>query len=175
MTAQSMPKRTAWEDRFREPTAEELLRSIVSPVSAELARELRKRLLSFEGVSEKADWQGVPWRWALVFSCVMDPTRAFAYIIPEPAKPQLSIPLTAAMVQSLPLKRMKKAARDGILYSRFVAGVHWPAWPLETASQLDELFEILQRKYRSVAGEWGGTGGASGGQRPGVKKPDSAR
>ncbi len=173
MTAQAMPKRTAWEDRFREPTPEELLRSITSQVGGELAREFRKRLLAFDGVSEKPDWQGVPWRWTLVYTCVMDPTRAFAYIIPDPAKAQLSIPLTAAMVQTLPLKRMKKAARDGILYSRFVAGVYWPCWQLDAVSQLDELFEIVQRKYRGVVGEWGGAGTPAA--KPGSKKQDNGR
>lgn len=176
MTAQAMPRRAAWEDRFRQPTPDELLRAINSNLGGEIAREARRRLLAFEGVSERVEWQGVPWRWSLVYSCVMDPTRAFAYIIPDPAKAQLSIPLTSPMVQALPLKRMRKVVRDGIVYSRFVAGVHWPCWQLDAVGQADDVMEIVQRKYRSVVGEWGGgpAGGASSpASKPGAKKSDS--
>jgi hypothetical protein len=190
MTAQT-PKRVAWEDKFRQPTQEELIRSITGAEPAEHLRELRKRLLSLEGVNERVEWQGVPWRWTLVYSCAMDPTRAFAYLVPDPAHPQVAIPLTVAMVQTIPLKRMKKAVRDGVMFSKFVAGVYWPCWQLEAFPQIDELSEILQRKYRGVVGEWGGAGGAGGGggvggaggaaggaaagQKTASKKPDHGR
>lgn len=172
MAAQAIPKRAAWEDRFREPTPDELLKALTGP-GAEAAAELRSRLLALSGVGEQTAWQGVPWRWALVYTCQMDPTRAFSYIIPDPARVQVAVPLTAAMVQSLPLKRMKKAVRDGIMFSRFVAGVYWPAWALETVGQLDELYEIVQRKYRGISGEWGGAGG--GASRPASKRGDEGR
>src|SRR6185436_5942499 len=125
-------------------------------VGHDLTRGLRERLLAFEGVSERLEWQGVPWRWTLVYSCQLDPTRAFAYIIPDPAKPQVAIPLTVNMVQALPLKRMRKAVRDGVVFSRLIAGVYWPGWALEAVGQLDDVIEIMQRKYKGISGEWGG-------------------
>jgi uncharacterized membrane protein YgcG len=182
MTAHT-PKRVAWEDRFREPAADELLKALAAHPAAEHLRELRKRLGTFQGVQERIQWQGVPWRWTFVYACDLDPTRAFAYLVPDPAKPQVAIPLTVAMVEALPLKRMKKAVRDAVLFSKFVAGVYWPAWSLEAGVPVEELGEILQRKYRGVAGEWGGAGGGAGGggggggggPRGGGKKPDPGR
>lgn len=186
MTAHT-PKRVAWDDRFREPAVDELFKGVSSHGGAEQFKELRKRLGAFQGVQERVQWQGVPWRWTLVYSCDLDPTRAFAYLVPDPAKPQIAIPLTVAMVESLPLKRMKKAVRDAVLLSKFVAGVYWPSWTLEAGVPVDELAEILQRKYRGVMGEWGGAGGAgnSGGAgsggggggagKSGSKRPDSGR
>ena len=85
-----------------------------------------------------------------IFACDPDPTRAFAYIIPDPGKLQICVPLVVPMVQVLPLRRLKKYIRDGIVYSKFVGGVYWPTWELSVKSHLDDIMDLCQRKHKYI-------------------------
>jgi len=142
--------RLAWEDKFRRPKVEELFDHYPSKQLEAVAQAARARLREFTEVEEKIEWQGMPWRWTLTYTCEMDPTRAWVYLIPDPAKVQLCIPLTTSMVQSLPMRRLKKVIRDGIVYSKFVAGTYWPCWDVPAKTNLEELIDLAGRKHKYV-------------------------
>ncbi|MBC7773653.1 MAG: hypothetical protein H7210_14255 [Pyrinomonadaceae bacterium] len=151
--APKMPKaskRLAWEDKFRRPEVAELFSHYPSKQLATVAEAIRNRLREFTEVQESVQWQGTPWRWTFTYTCELDPTRAWAYLIPDPAKVQLCIPLTTPMVQSLPMRRLKKVVRDGIVYSKFVAGTYWPCWDVQSKANLDELFDLAARKHKYI-------------------------
>lgn len=142
--------RLSWEDKFRRPAAAELFAHYSSKQLASVAETARNRLLEFTEVRESIQWQGMPWRWTFTFTCELDPTRAWAYLVPDPVKLQLCIPLTTQMVQCLPMRRLKKVVRDGIVYSKFVAGTYWPCWEIPTKSSLDELLDLAARKHKYI-------------------------
>lgn len=141
-----MKERQAWDNRFETPTFE-LLQAHYNKQMGSLLAAARERLLSFEGVSEDVSWQGLPWRWTLVYTLSGDPTRAWAYLIPDPESPQVSMPLTEAMIEALPMRRLKKHVRDGINGARKVAETRWAWWMVANRPQLDDVLDIAKRKH----------------------------
>lgn len=141
--------RTAWEDRFKVPTFDDL-RSHYNRQMAGLVEHIRERLMSFPGVSEDVTWEGLPWRWTLTYRCADDPTRAWAYLVPDPVAPKISMPLTADMVQAFPLHRFKKPIRDGVLCARIVGGVHWATFDVGSKAMLDDVLDLAKRKHQFI-------------------------
>jgi len=149
MTALSsgIGSKSAWRDRFRTPTLEELWDGCKKQTSV-LLDGVRERLIGHEGVQETVTWQGLPWRWTMVYTLPADPTRAWAYLVPDPEKPLLAVPFTEEMIQAFPMHRLKKHVRDGVLGGRKVAGVYWATWELTSKSQLTELMDLVERKRK---------------------------
>lgn len=141
--------RSAWEDRFRTPTFDDL-RSHYNKQLGTLIELSRERLLGFPGVSESVTWEGLPWRWTLTFRRADDNARPWAYLVPDPVAPKISMPLTAEMVQSFPLHRLKKHIRDGVLGARVVGGVHWATFDVSSKSMLDDVLDLAKRKHQFV-------------------------
>jgi len=142
--------KTSWENKFREPPIEDLLTHFPNKQLAGVMEAARDRLTTYPNVVERVQWLGMPWRWAMVYSCEPDPTRALAYLVPDPAKVQISIPLTTAMLQTMPIRRLRKVIRDGILYSKFVAGTYWPCWEVTSRNSLDDLLDLVSRKHKYI-------------------------
>lgn len=151
MSVRSAASKSAWEDRFRTPTVQDLFESCRRQISS-LIESVRDRLLSKPGMSEAVEWQGLPWRWTMTYSNPSDPSHAWAYLVPDPEKPVLSIPMTSEMVDSMPLHRMKKHVRDGVLTSRQVDGVYWASWELTSKAQLQDVLELVERKHTYLSG-----------------------
>ncbi len=141
--------RSAWEDRFVEPKPDQLIEHYEAG-SAQFFEACRERLSDFEGVEESVSWQGLPWRWTLVYTLEGDPTRAFAYLVADPAAPTVSIPLNDEIVDSMPVKRLKKHIRDGIFMAKRVESTLWATWEIAAKTQLDEVMDIAKRKHKFV-------------------------
>jgi len=145
----------SWNNKFHAPTLAQLRDGYPKPL-VPLFDEARELLQNLAGVSESIVWHGVPWRWTLVYKCEHenhDPvTRAFAYLIPDPARLQLCVPLTTEQVAVLPMRRFKKHMRDNILHARTVAGLSWPSWDVPTTQALEDLADLVRRKHRHIDG-----------------------
>lgn len=141
--------RLAWEDQFRIPTLDEL-RNHYPKQLGNLISLARERFLAFEGIEEEIVWQGLPWRWTLTYRCPEDPTRAWAYLVPDPEKPKISMPLTQEMVGALPMRRLKKYVRDGVVFARRVENVYWATWEVTNRVQLDEVLDLAKRKHQFI-------------------------
>jgi hypothetical protein len=137
--------RVPWEDRFQAPEAGDLI-GVMPRHLGSLVQHAREGLMSLGGVSEAVVWRGVPWRWTLTFADEGEPERPWAYLVPQPTKPVLAIPLSVQVVQSLPVKRMSKGVRDGIALAAQVAGVFWAQWELTSKAQVGELLMIAKRR-----------------------------
>jgi hypothetical protein len=114
--------------------------------------EARKQLGEMPGVSESLVWQGVPWRWTFVYAGEEASVgRAVAYLIPDPNRLQICVPLAQEHIEQMPLKRMKKSVRDGIVHARNVGGVWWPTWEIQNSTALGEILDLLARKQKLPA------------------------
>jgi hypothetical protein len=131
----------AWEDRFNVPTQETLRAGLSKPHGTLLDHALDS-LLEISGVSCTIAWRGVPWRWTLCFRARSVATEGIAYLVPQPGKPLLSVPLPEALVRKLPVKT-SRTIRDAIAFAPLVAGEYWAHWELGTKSQIDEVIEIV--------------------------------
>lgn len=151
--AWSSAAKCMWSDKFHAPTVSQLRDGYPKPL-APVFDAAREQLLALEGVSETVAWHGVPWRWTLVYRCAGEDraavTRAFAYIVPDPSKLQVCVPLGREIVAELPMRRFKKNIRDTIVHARSVAGVSWPSWDAPTRAALDDILDLVQRKHRLI-------------------------
>lgn len=154
-TVQNKPphRRPAWEDRFHKPTFDELCKGLTKQ-TIELIAAARDRLRQVPGVTEELSWEGLPWRWTLLYRMPGGNGRAWAYLVPDPAKPLIALPLTRDMLSSIPLHRVKKHVKDGVSQARLVNGVHWATWEITGKTQLAEVMQLVEQKQR-LAGKQG--------------------
>lgn len=142
--------RRPWEDRFKTPTLNDL-RGHYNKQLCALLDMARENLLEFPGVVEEISWQGLPWRWTLMYRCSADPSRVWAYLVPDPEKPKISMPLTAEMLATLPMHRLKRHVKDGVSQARLVNGVHWATWEVTSKPQLQEILELAKQKHAYIS------------------------
>jgi len=141
----ALKNRIAWEDRFNAPSVEELLAEF-GKQQLHLIEDAREGLLAFGGITERVTWLGIPWRWTLAYGVHSSGERPWAYLVPQPGKPVLALPMTSEMVKTLPMRRLPKFIRDVIAFSPRVAGVHWMQWELTGRGMVEELIELARRK-----------------------------
>lgn len=131
-----------WTDRFVQPSPEALLGGIPKTISPPL-EAAREKLVQFEGLAESVMWQGV-WHWTLVYRHESDLSRAMAYLVPDPIKPRLCVPVPNELVPGLPVKKLSRFVRDGILHAPVVGQIRWACWSLSLKSQAEELMQLVQ-------------------------------
>lgn len=148
MNRRAIKPRSVWEDRFQTPTLDDL-RAGLAKQHAQLFDLAREHLASFDGVRESIVWHGVPWRWTVTFAHAGESRAPIAYLIPQPGRPLLAIPLPVESLSSIPLRRMSKAIRDGIVFAAEVGGVHWPTWELASKPLIDEIMNLLRRRLEA--------------------------
>lgn len=149
MPSLNLRSRDAWTDRFRAPSVEELKQPLGKQLG-QLLEATRQRLVDFAGVREELSWQGIPWRWTLVYRWDAEPDRPWAYVIPEPGKPRLALPLSAELIARLPARKLSKPVRDGIVHATEVASVRWAQWELTSKAQLEEILSIAGAKHEAL-------------------------
>jgi len=140
--------RISWQDRFQTPGVAELLAPFAKP-QLQLIEQARQSLLQLDGVTESIAWLGIPWRWTLAFG-VEGAGRPWAYLVPQPGKPLLAIPMSGETVAALPIRRLSKFIRDVIVLSPKVAGVHWMQWEITGRTQVEDLIGLARRQHESV-------------------------
>lgn len=150
----SRPSKPMWSDKFEHPTIAQL-RAGFGKDRLPTFDAARDALLGVPGLREQLLWQGVPWRWTLVYTTTDEGSsnglKAWAYLIPDPEHVQVCITLTADQVQSIGVKKLKRWVRDGIIFARSVGGICWPTYQLEETSQVEDLLDLIERKQRIMA------------------------
>ncbi|MBC7834867.1 MAG: hypothetical protein H7Y88_07180 [Phycisphaerales bacterium] len=141
-------RKPAWEDKFRRPASAELMAGITDTTLAQVVVEARGLLSGLAGMAETVAWQGLPWRWAFIYRHPATEPVAWAYLIPDPTRPQIAVPLHAPSIESLGVKRFKRYVREGIARGRPVGETLWTSWDVMSKSQLEEVTELLVRKFK---------------------------
>jgi hypothetical protein len=144
-------KKSPWEDQFTEPTLEDLLAAYPKP-NRQLFEHARGFMLGLDDVTETLGWQGLPWRWCLTFEIPKDPTRAWAYLVPDPERAKVAIPFNGEMLQAMPMHRFKRHLKDVFAGSMDVGGKFWPTFDISSRSQLEDVLDLVKRKYTLVTG-----------------------
>lgn len=149
MTTSTAKGRLAWDDRFTVPTQATLIAGLPGHLSA-VAEHVRAKLLATEGISEEVGWQGV-WKWTFVYVSAAEPTKAWVYLVPDPSKLRISIPVPAALIPELPVKKLSKFVRDGLLHAPLVGRTKWPMWEVQGKGQVDDILELSRYKLAMLA------------------------
>lgn len=138
--------RIPWSDRFHQPTLAELvapLPPVVAPLVDFLRTGARLRAAREQlNVVEEIRWLGVPWHWSLMLRTARDPSRGWVYVIPQPERPAVVIPLVQAAVPDL--RHASKAVRDGVVFARLVGSVRWAQWDLTSRTLADEILNLAE-------------------------------
>lgn len=145
MESLRLTTRSSWEDRFTRPSVRALLGDLEKEHHA-LVQHAREALSSLPQMREELLWQGVPWRWCFGFHASVGEGRAFAYLIPQPGRPGLAIPMESEIVAELPLKKLAKHIREVLTLAPLVGGVRWCQWSLTSKSQIDDIVNLARLK-----------------------------
>ncbi len=149
MVYSNVKTRLPWENRFRKPTVADLRDSCNKQV-ARLIEFARERLLAIPDAQETVEWQGVSWRWSLVYRTPGDAERPWAYLVPDPTMPRIAAPITSEMIGSLPINRLKKHVTEGLVAARRVGQTHWAVWDVNSKQAVEDVLDLLERKRRFV-------------------------
>jgi hypothetical protein len=153
MPRKALLARIPWEDRFSVPTLRELLGRIEKQHATTFC-QARAGLLAITPASEAIIWHGLPWRWTVVYHSP-GADRPWAYLIPQPARPRLALPLDVAFVRAMQCTRISRYAREGLLAGPQVGTVLWAQWDLLTAAMTDELLSIARQRFEQTLAQVG--------------------
>ncbi len=149
-TVEFKPK-SFWENKFRAPTLAELKSQYPKPIQ-QLLDEAREALVNFGDYKEDLAWLGVPWRWSLVYKQAGEPLAA-AYLVPQPIKPRVAIPVEMEFVLAAPTRKLSKFIREGLVHCPEVGGIRWASWELLARSQMDEIIDFMTlRRQAALSG-----------------------
>lgn len=144
MHRKQVQSRDRWFDRYQPPTLDDLRAGLERGPDA-LFDYGRKGLQGLDGVEEVLSWEGIPWRWCLVYRLAGEPGRPLAYLVPDPDRPHIALPLTDDVLAILPVRRFSKSIRDRIVFASEVSGVHWAQWDLASRALIDEIMDLARR------------------------------
>src|SRR4051812_49978291 len=136
MSRKAPPPRIAWQERFERPGLDDLLDGLLRQ-HYHLIAAARDALLSLDGIQETILWQGVAWRWTLTYAVGPDP-RPWAYIVPQPGKPSLALPIQTDLLPAFPTAKLSRPVRESIQLASRVGDACWPQWELTSKTQLRE-------------------------------------
>lgn len=147
------PCRPAWANRFATPS----LASLLHPLKAAHAphvRHARAKLLATQDMREMVAWQGV-WRWTLVYTHPSLPGQVWAFLVPDPARPLLAVPVAEVVLPSLPPKHLTRPVRDGLVLAPVVAGVRWATWEVTSHALAENVLAIAASRATILNGQQG--------------------
>ncbi len=130
-----------WKDRFSRPTEADLLGGLTRECRR-LIERVHSKCEAIEAGQRRVLWHGIPWRWTIEIS--LNNGEPLAFVISEPGRPQLAVPLDATDLDRLPMRRLSKGVREGILGARAVGNTLWPEWELTSNTQVDELMILVR-------------------------------
>ncbi len=154
--AKSLPKiRLPWENRWTQPTLEQLM--------APLAAHHRKALETiFDEVREMPHvemslaWYGPSWNWTIEFrfADLKNPQpEVLCYLVAKVGAPVVSIPLTDTQFDALPLRRLNKLVREGVKLAKQAVELHWANFTPVNQTEVTHLLDLIRRKHKLVVSE----------------------
>ncbi|MBL9002506.1 MAG: hypothetical protein JNK25_15355 [Phycisphaerae bacterium] len=150
MSAATQRARRAWDDRFHTPSAGDLVSAVEKQWRTAFSHA-RECILRDADVSEVVAWQGV-WKWTLTYRHVFFPERAWAYLIADPAKPRLCVPMSDVAIDGLNVAKTPKFVRESLAFAPIVDGVRWPVWDVQTRQLINGILGLLDAKTGCAAG-----------------------
>ena len=133
-------KRPVWANRFSTPTLANLLQGL-KPGRAPAFRHARAGLLAVSGMHEEIAWQGV-WHWTMVYRHPTLPGQAWAFLVPDPARPLIAVPMPESALLTLAPKHLTRAVKEGLTLAPVVGGVRWATWELTSKSLCENILAV---------------------------------
>lgn len=155
MNKTATPTRSVWEDRWSEPTVEQLLEGLKDHHRKPIA-SLLEQTHRLDGIEQHLRWYGKAWKWTVELTfrdTEGNDLGVLLYIVPNPDAPTVSIPLQGETYDQLPLRRLNKYIREGLRSAKCAVELYWAGWTPTSQSDADHLFDLIKRKHRMRRGE----------------------
>jgi hypothetical protein len=150
MALTAPPSKLPWNNRFRMPTDAELLSAFQAPTLGYL-KHARERFKAGPSMLEMICWHGT-WKWTFAYRSIALMQCQWAYILPDPAKAQICVPVLEASLADLPAKKVSKAMRELIVKSPLIDGTYWVTWDLTSKAVVDEACTLAAARMGEMAG-----------------------
>jgi hypothetical protein len=181
MTTSVSNTRLAWQNRWSQPGLETLLNAL-KPHHRRAFNHLMQGIDVIEGVSKSLIWYGPGWKWTLQYVQAPGPkagnrkggtgngqgpapaelSQALCYLVPDSQMPLVCVPLSAGVIEQLPLKRLSKYIRDGIAVAKCAVAIRWAVWSPISDSEAGLLMDLIKRKCTITSGGGTARGGSAG-------------
>ena len=173
-----MSNRLAWDNRWSEPTLEHLL----NPLKAQPRRlfdQIMGQLAELPGVDRRILWHGPSWKWTIEYT-LRDPKgkhlEHLCYLVPNHQNPLICVPLSDAVLEKLPLKKLNRFIRDGIASAKCAVSIHWAIFAPSTLAETAFLYDLIQRKHHLLtAPSLEGSSNPVGAVNPGTSSGKSGK
>ena len=160
MSKTAYTTRLPWQDRWTEPTFEQL----IDPIKAKEAHHkalssVMAGLEGFEGIQRRIIWAGQGWQWCIEYTLAgshetgPDNPDAMAYVVPDPEQPFIAIPLRDEHIEQVPLRRVNRFIRDQIRSAKCAVDIHWCKWSPSAQTEVDHLMDLIKRKWKMLTGK----------------------
>lgn len=187
MTHSAVQNRLAWDDRWSQPSLEQLLHPLkVQP--RRLFDQIIGKVTSLSNVDRAIIWYGPSWKWTIYYTLPAntlvhlpplggsgsstagtgasanaghpassknsDP-ETLCYLVPNHQNPLICVPLSDAVIDRLPLKRLNRFVREAIASSKCAVTIHWAIFAPTTLAETSYLVDLIERKHAILTGGQG--------------------
>ena len=156
MTEMTQQERLPWQNRWSSPAMDDLIQPIQDQ-SRKALSTLMDQIAGLDGLEQRLCWNGPSWRWTIEYRLEHPPKseeeepEAVCYLVPNAERPVVCVPLTNAVVEKLPMRRLNKLVRNGIRSAKCAVSVHWATWNLTASAEVPHLFDLIKRKRKLLA------------------------
>jgi hypothetical protein len=78
--------------------------------------------------------------------------RPWAYLVPQPGRPVLALPITEEVAASMSDRKFSRAVRDSVALAPLINGVRWTQWELTSRTQGEELLALARLSHQLCSG-----------------------
>ena len=151
----TLEKQMPWEDRWAQPTLDQLLEPFRESGKAKLLETLIERFHGFEHVESHLTWHGDAWKWTLQFDLLdgRRPAPVMAYMVFDPIQAVVCIPLEEDEILAMPVRRLNRYIRDGMRSAKIAVEQHWCQWSPSANTEVDHLTDLFKRKHKGLTAE----------------------
>jgi hypothetical protein len=146
--------RSPWDDRWAQPRPEQLLAAL-KPHHRRHLESMIQYVDQLPGVERSLIWYGASWKWTFQVTIpgLPDDQNTLCYLVPNTAGLIVCVPLTDAVIDSLPKKRISKFIREGIRSAKRAVTIHWAIWAPTSDSDTHLLTDLIRRKHQFLVNE----------------------
>jgi len=149
-TQQFFKTRSSWENRWSEPSLDQLLTPIRDP-HKKIFEQLIQEINACGDVTQQLIWYGDAWKWTLQFIQHDEDGQeigTLCYLVPKEENPLICVPLDDGLIGRLPVKRLGKTVREGIRSAKCAVQTHWASWSPSNGSDLAQIVDLVKRKHK---------------------------
>ncbi len=156
MTSTATRTRLPWQNRWDQPTIEQLLKPLIAQ-RRRLLELIMKEADQYPQVDQQIVWYGPGWNWTIqyAFKDKHDGLESdiLCYLVANVETPLVCVPLSDAEIAKLPMRRLNKLIRNSIRIAKCAVTIHWAKWTPTNQTEIAHINDLIKRKYKLATGK----------------------